>query len=179
MEQAIKGFEDYVINDSGDNERSVWSTKTNQWLKPRPMPNEYIQICFSKDGKHYYRYLHNLLGEAFLERGENDTEIDHINGCRTDNRLCNIRWTDKKGNMGNPLTRAAISRYRTGRPLKEEARRKLFKKVYQYTLEGILVKVWDCVKDVESEGFCRHNVAACCRGVVKTHKGYRWSYEPL
>lgn len=179
MEKTINGFDDYIINDSGDNERSVWSIKTQKWLKPRPMPNGYIQICLTKDGMHHYRYLHRLIGEAFLEKGENDYEIDHCNGQRADNRLCNIRWTDKTGNMRNPLTRENISNQRTGKPLGDEAKRKLFKKVYQYTLDGELVKVWDCVRDVETEGFCRHNVAAVCRGVVKTHKGYRWSYKPL
>ena len=81
--------------------------------------------------------------------------------------------------MNNPLTREALRQYRTGRPLQEEAKRKLFKKVYQYTLDGVLVKIWDCVKDTAREGFCPSNVAHVCRGEHKTHKGYRWSYEPL
>lgn len=180
MEEIIKEFEDYTINDSGDNAKSVWSTKTQKWIKPRPMKNGYLQICFSKEGKHYYRYLHQLLGKTFLERGENDTEIDHINGIRTDNRLSNIRWTDKFGNMNNPITKDNCSKAALNKPpMSEETKAKLSKKVYQYTLDGKLVKIWDKVKDVEKEGFCRYNVSMVCRGKVKTHKGYRWSYEPL
>lgn len=143
------------------------------------MPNGYVQICLTKNGVHYYKYLHWILAEAFLEKDDNYNEIDHKNGIRNDNRVDNLRWTDKAGNMRNPLTRKRLSNLRTGKPLCEEARKKMFKKVYQYTLNGELVKIWDCVKDVESDGFCRHNVAAVCRGVVKTHKGYRWSYKPL
>lgn len=180
MEKTINEFEDYIINDSGDNDKSVWSTKNNQWLKSRPMPNGYLQICFTKDGKHYYRYLHRLLAEAFLERKEGENEIDHINGKRNDNRLSNIRWTDKRGNMSNPITRENCSKAALNKPpMSDETKAKFSKMVYQYTLDGKLVKIWNRVKDVEEEGFCRHNVAAVCRGVVKKHKGYKWSYIPL
>ena len=51
------------------------------------------------------------------------------------------------------------------------------KQVYQYTLNGELVKVWNSVSECGRNGFNRGHVAACCRGECKTHKGYKWSYE--
>ena len=55
------------------------------------------------------------------------------------------------------------------------------KKVYQYTLDGVLVKIWNSTKECGRNGFCQTRVAACCRGEYgcKTYKGYIWSYEPL
>ena len=53
------------------------------------------------------------------------------------------------------------------------------KKVYQYTLEGELVKVWDSVTSCEKEGFHKGHVSNCCLGKQKKHKGYIWSYEPM
>lgn len=53
------------------------------------------------------------------------------------------------------------------------------KRLYQYTLDGELVKIWNCLSDVANEGFNISNVSACCHGRLKQYKGYRWSYEPL
>lgn len=58
--------------------------------------NGYIEICI--DGKKYK--AHRL---AWLtEYGEMPNGIiDHINGIRNDNRISNLRITDKRGNAGN------------------------------------------------------------------------------
>lgn len=62
------------------------------------------------------------------------------------------------------------------------------KKVYQYTLDDKLIKIWDSARDTEDYGFNQGSVCACCRGyrkshgkihTVKQHKGYKWSYKPL
>lgn len=61
---------------------------------------------------------------------------------------------------------------------KGEAKEKI---VYQYTLDGQLVKVWNSTKECGKDGYSPNHVAGCCRGDYgcKTHKGYKWSYQPL
>lgn len=54
---------------------------------------------------------------------------------------------------------------------------KLSKKVYQYTLDNKLIKIWNSASDTDEYGYSQGTVSACCRGVRKTHKGYKWSYE--
>lgn len=53
------------------------------------------------------------------------------------------------------------------------------KKVYQYTLDGELVRVWPSTKEVGRNGFDQSRVAEICRGSKRriTHKGYIWKYE--
>ena len=55
------------------------------------------------------------------------------------------------------------------------------KKVYQYTLDGELVKIWLSTMECGRNGFTQSAVSACCNGkkYYKTYKGYIWSYEPL
>lgn len=54
------------------------------------------------------------------------------------------------------------------------------KKIYQYSLDGILVGIWNHSKEAaETLKFNRSGICMCCNGQLKTHKGYRWSYEPL
>lgn len=61
-------------------------------------------------------------------------------------------------------------------------------KVYQYTLNYELVKIWDSARECGRNGFNDTNVGRCCKGGFtykgkwincKTYKGYRWSYKPL
>lgn len=66
------------------------------------------------------------------------------------------------------------------------------KKVYQYTLDGKLVKIWNSPCECGANGFTASSVRSCCNGgryemyngekrwyECTQHKGYRWSYKPL
>lgn len=58
--------------------------------------------------------------------------------------------------------------------------KKRSKTVYQYTLNGELVGVWESTMEIERQlGFCHSKISACCLGKGKTYKGYKWSYTPL
>lgn len=51
---------------------------------------------------------------------------------------------------------------------------------YQWTLDGILIKEWDSVCDIEKElGFCASTIVKCCLHPekYKSHKGFKWSRE--
>lgn len=70
-------------------------------------------------------------------------------------------------------------------PCCEECNKKLnfkemSKQVFQYTLEGELIGVWESTQEIERKlGFCHSKISACCLGKRKTHKGFRWGYTPL
>lgn len=222
MEKPIKDFEDYIINDSGINEKTVWSTKTNKWLKPAIASNGYYVVNLCKNGVPQTRTIHSLIGEAFIPNQENKPCIDHIipvsNGGT--NEVSNLRWctyeenqnnTTSKENMreaqkkrfengyvpwnkGKHYTEEAKKRmseaqkkrfengdvpWNKGVPMTEEQKEKLSKKVYQYTVDGELVKIWDSVNECGRNGYNFKSVSRCCLGNRKTHKGYKWSYEPL
>lgn len=54
------------------------------------------------------------------------------------------------------------------------------KMVYQYTIEGELVRIWPCIMEAEKElGFGHSHISDCCNGKRKTANGYRWSYNLL
>lgn len=55
----------------------------------------------------------------------------------------------------------------------------LKKVVYQYTLNGELVKVWSSSCECGKNGFHQGLVSECCNSKRKSHKGYKWSYNPL
>lgn len=66
----------------------------------------YIVISSLKvNGKRVYTRAHRVLMEQWLRRDLRDDEIiDHIDGCPYNNNIDNLRLTDTKGNMNNPVT---------------------------------------------------------------------------
>ena len=97
----------------------------------------YVVISLCKDGKQTPpKKVSRLEAIAFNlpipEHLKNvpieNLEIDHIDTNKLNNRLDNYRWTDRKGNLNNPLTRKHISEANKGRkmsPRSEEWKRKM------------------------------------------------------
>lgn len=74
-----------------------------------------------------------------------------------------------------------------GRHHTEETRKKLSEShrgipainrrpIIQYSLDGEIVRRWDCVKDAVDNGFTLSSIILCCQGKRKSHKGYKWKY---
>ena len=60
--------------------------------------------------------VHRLLGEYFIENPDPDTKIyiDHKNGKKDDNRLCNLRWVTHAENMYNVELKGCVSKMGNG-----------------------------------------------------------------
>ena len=67
-----------------------------------------------------------------------------------------------------------------GVPMSEEQKKKLSlaksKRVIQLSLTGDFIKEWSSTNECGRNGFNQGHVAACCRGKLKTHKGFRFMY---
>ena len=51
------------------------------------------------------------------------------------------------------------------------------KKIDQYSLDGKFIKTWNSGADIAKNGFNRSNICKCCKGLLKTSKGYIWKYH--
>lgn len=150
------------------------------------------------DGKFHTILEHIAKWEYFNGEIPENLQIDHIIPVRNGgtNKLSNLRCVTHKENMNNEETLKEtrenarnetrckkISEKLLGRKKTEEHKKKAamghWKKVYQYTKDNILVKIWDTALHAQEEGFNLKNIYRCCRGERKTHKGYKWSYQPL
>lgn len=119
MEKPIKDFEDYIINDSGNNEKTVWSTKTNKWLKPAIASNGYYTVSLCKNGVPQTRTIHSLIGEAFIPNPEGKPTVNHKNHIRTDNRVENLEWMTYQEQC-DEIQRQRLSESKTGSKQSEE-----------------------------------------------------------
>jgi hypothetical protein len=63
----------------------------------------YLRVLLSKPGERHTYKVHRLVAIAFIENPENKKEVNHINGIKTDNRLCNLEWCSTMENMRHSI----------------------------------------------------------------------------
>ena len=148
---------DYQISNLGRIKSFKWGKE--RILKQSQCMNGYYYVNLSKNGIVKNYFVHRLVAEAFLDNPNNLPCVNHKDEDKSNNIVSNLEWCDRKYNQ-NYGTRTE----------------KCSKKVYQYTLDGQFVKEWKSTAECGRNGFNQSHVAACCRGELKTHKGYIWKY---
>lgn len=97
MEQwrDIPGFEGlYQVSSFG----RILST-SSQSLVPQSLgKNGYAIFNITKDGKRHLLYVHSTVAKTFIGPRSQKMDCCHIDGCRTNNRVENLRWGTRKEN---------------------------------------------------------------------------------
>jgi hypothetical protein len=91
----IKQFGIYSIHSDG----KVWSNKHNKFLKPSKDEKGYLRIGLYINGKSKTYKLHRLIAEMFIPKIEGKTQVNHINGIKTDNYIENLEWCNNSENQ--------------------------------------------------------------------------------
>lgn len=160
-------------------------------LKPYISNSGYLLVGLYKQQKRDRKLLHRLVAEAFIPNPDNKPEIDHINTIKTDNTIflnedgsinyekTNLRWTTRKENINNPLTKTKMQ-INARKPSKGKYGKKHHrsKPIIQYDKEGNFIKEWDCANDVERVlGISNKHIGSVCLGKRKSCGGYIWKYK--
>ena len=183
----IVGYEDlYQISNMGRVKSLERIARNNHKIKEKILtPNlnkgGYLRVHLRKDNYSYTPLIHRLVAQAFLPNPNNKPQIDHINTNKTDNRVCNLRWTTASENMKNPITleSSRIANSGENNPMFGVigANNKRSRTVLQFTKDGEFIKKWVCINDIKRElGINVSNIPECCKGKHKTVNGYKWEY---
>ena len=138
----------------------------------------YLQVTLSKNEETDSILVHRIVAETFLPNPLNKPCVNHkiegdegkkinmvfFNEDETiDYEKTTIEWATYEENINYATRNERVAKARS-------------KRVLQFTLDGEFVREWPSTNECGRNGFNQGNVAACCRGERKTHKGYRWEY---
>ena len=144
----------------------------------------YSQVVLSKNGEYKTCLVHRLVAQTFLPNPENKPYINHkIEGDEgkkinmvifnedgtVDKKRTTIEWVTPKENNDYATRNERVSKAMTNG--------KLSKRVLQLSLSGELIREWESTQECGRNGFDQSNVARCCQGKQKTHKGFRFMYK--
>lgn len=89
-----------LIPYSVDRDGKVRNLRTGKFLSGSVL-HSYQYINFRWDGKQKNKAVHKLVAEAFLEKPDKKSLVDHIDGDRLNNKIENLRWVTAKENANN------------------------------------------------------------------------------
>lgn len=126
----------------------------------------YYAIALSYGGKMKHFTVHRLVAQAFLPKWhKTDTQVNHKNEIKIDNRVENLEWCNAKynSNYGTRIERVAEHRK---------------KPILQYSTAGEFIKEWDSATDAARfYNKRKSDIYTCCKGKQQTAYGYKWKYK--
>lgn len=169
MEEEIEVWKDcgesktrfYEVSNLGRVKSITKVNKKEKSLKGRITKHGYLRVVISKKPK----FIHTLVALAFIGERPEGLYIDHMDRCKTNNKINNLRYCTRSENQQNR------DDYRVDILEQGVERRKvIFKEHYEANREKILEKqkekyTCECGSIIRKNGKSRHEKS-------KTHKTY-------
>lgn len=163
------------------NKGRVKSLRSNKILS-QSFSSGYASVALSINNKRKTCRVHHLVFHAFYGwrptgKMEGDYKkrlvINHKDEDKTNSHLENLEIISQYENL----------HYGTAQKRLKDSH--LLHKIYQYSLNGKLIKIWDSARDCGKKGFHVGHISESCQGIYgrtkdrQVYKGYIWSYEIL
>jgi hypothetical protein len=68
----------------------------------------YLQVRFTINGKTYRKYIHRMVAEAFIPNPHGYSEVNHIDGDKSNNHVSNLEWCSRSYNIKHALKKGLL-----------------------------------------------------------------------
>ena len=166
--KPIKDFEGlYEVSNSGQ-VRSFYNREA-KILKPRITKKGYSQVGLHKNGKRHTKLVHRLVASTFIPNPQNKSQVNHIDGDKTNNKVENLEWCTAKENSQHAWN-TGLSRMtkeqkkKISRSLKGEKHPQARKVTCITTGE-----IFNCMTEPsEKYNLIKSHISSCCKGKRKS-----------
>lgn len=152
----VKSLEKYIV------QKRRKYIKKESILKNNESPYGYLYVNLYKNGKGKGFFVHRLVGIAFIPNPLKKPTINHIDGNKKNNCVCNLEWNTYLENN----IHANINN------LRDFSKRK--HKVQQIK-DGVVIATFESYKEAYRKTNVRcSNISSVIKGRCKTAGGYSW-----
>ena len=133
----ILGYPKYQISSKGN----VFSKNRKRNLK-HTIRKGYHRVHLCKNGKPKYFTISFLVGEYFIPNVENKLTVDHKNGDKDNNCVCNLQWANiSEQNRNQKISSKNTSGYKNIHPVRNK-----WKLVITVNKNQIFLGYFDCLE---------------------------------
>lgn len=94
MEKIFRNTQ-YVVNERGD----IVNTKFGRKLMPSLDKRGYLRVTLSINKKAKAFQVHRIVAELFIPNTNNQLQVNHIDGIKTNNNYSNLEWCTGSENI--------------------------------------------------------------------------------
>lgn len=167
MWKEVKDFEGfYEVSDKGEIRRILSGSRTRP-IKPRG--DKYPSVSLSRPGFKKSVTVHRTVAEAFLEKPEGATEVNHIDGDTRNNVVSNLEWVTQKQNLYHAML--VLNRA----PYGKKPRRVRCMNIDTGDVVAEYPSVSEAARQIGTM-YARASITQACKHKHDTAYGYRWEY---
>lgn len=151
--KVIEGYPNYEVSSLG----RVRNIKTGRVLRLGITNKGYQQVGLYLNGKNKFQLIHRLVASAFIPNPECMSNINHINGIKTDNRVENLEWVTVSENIKHAYKTGLNTRIQpcrcveTGQEFESLTQASIYFGCGQWSIESSITKGYKVLKKYHFE----------------------------
>ena len=160
MWKPIKGWEEYYsVNELGE----VKNNKTNKLIKGDVNNAGYYRVSlYDKASLRKERHFrHRLVAEHFIDNPNNLSEVNHIDGDKSNNCVDNLEWIDRTANERHSRRELGSKEYKPFKVIYKDGREEIYD--FKSDLANVLGVTNASVKNYlhgKSKGYINYNIVS-------------------
>lgn len=170
--EPVNGYEEYEVDTNG-----VVYKKNGGILRHSINPNGYCIVNFSINGKPKGFSVHKLVAKQFIPNNDtNKTQINHIDGNKTNNAVTNLEWVTGSENMMhsvNVLGNCIGAKNGNAKAVKGVSKKD--SNVLMFDSMSDAARYFSNLCDIDFQ-YVKNSLWRALHGIRKSYKGYCWCY---
>jgi len=173
--EHVKGFEEYSVDTNG-----VVYGKNGNPLKYTTNRGGYRVVSFYNNGRQLWKSVHRIVADQFVynDSPKEKTQVNHINGQKSDNHVDNLEWVTPKENSVHAASILKIGVGGNNWAAKKIVCKRKNNNEIEYYFDS-MADAGRFFEDRDGVSYRRAETSIwrALNGIRKTYKGFIWEYR--